>query len=132
MGFNYFYNRDGDKFNFIRVPQVFFEDDIFKNLSSDAKLLYSILLARIGLSYKNGWVDECGRVFIIFTLKEIMEKMNCAKSSAVKILDELDAKKGIGLIERKRLGLGKPNIIYVKDFLNTEVQNREVKYRSSK
>ncbi len=51
-----------------------------------------------------------------------MRKMNCSKMRATKILDELDSKNGIGIIERKRLGLGRPNLIYVKDFLTDEIK----------
>ena len=56
--FDYFYKREADAFNFIRVPQILVEDEYFKELSSDAILLYSILLQRVGLSYKNKWIDD--------------------------------------------------------------------------
>lgn len=119
MGFDYFYNRDGDRFNFYRVPQIFFEETHFKALSNDAKMLYALLFHRISLSWKHGWIDEQGRVYIIFTIEEIQEKFNCSNKTAVKIMAELDEKSGgIGLIERRRQGLGKPNIIYVKDFMS--------------
>lgn len=116
--FDYFYKREADAFNFIRVPQILVEDEYFKELSSDAILLYSILLQRVGLSYKNKWIDDEERVYIIFTIEEIEKKMRCSKPKAVKILDELDEKNGMGLIQRKRQGLGKPNIIYVKNFMS--------------
>ncbi len=116
--FDYFYKREADAFNFIRVPQILVEDEYFKELSSDAILLYSILLQRVGLSYKNRWIDDEERVYIIFTIEEIEKKMRCSKPKAVKILDELDEKNGMGLIQRKRQGLGRPNIIYVKNFMS--------------
>ena len=84
-------------------------------LSTDAKLLYGLLVDRMELSRKNGWIDAQGRVYIYFTLDEIRERLRCAKEKACKLVAELDAR-GIGLIEVKRQGLGKPNIIYVKDF----------------
>ena len=59
--------------------------------------------------------QEQGRVYIICTLEEIMETLNCGNQKAVKLMDELEEK--IGLIERKRQGLGKPNLIYVKNFI---------------
>ena len=68
------------------------------------------------LSYRNGWVDDQNRVFIIFTVEEVMETLRCRSEKAVHLFTELDRKKGIGLIERKRQGLGKPAIIYVKNF----------------
>ncbi|MFR0838868.1 MAG: DUF6017 domain-containing protein, partial [Neglectibacter timonensis] len=88
----------------------------FKNLSTDAKLLYGLLLDRMGLSAKNGWYDEQGRVYIYYTLEEIMEDMNCGKDKGVKLLSELDANRGIGLIERVKQGQGRPARIYVKRF----------------
>ncbi|WP_398597053.1 replication initiator protein A [Streptococcus suis] len=101
------------------LPKVLVTEDLYKNLSSDAKILYACLLERSSLSFKNDWIDEQGRVYIVFTVEEIMKMLNKSNKTAVKILNELDANtKGIGLIERKRQGLGKPNIIYVKDFMS--------------
>ena len=117
MNFDYFYNRDAERFSFYKIPKLFFEEEIFRKLSSDAKLLYAILLDRTGLSFKSGWVDKENRVYIICTINEIQLLMNCSNKKAIKTLDELDGNRGgIGLIEKARLGLGKPNIIYVKDF----------------
>lgn len=119
MDFDYFYERDGDRFNFLKVPLIFFEEEIFKNLSSDAKLVYSLLLARVSMSYKNGWIEkDTKRVYIIFTIDELQSKLNISNKTAVKILNELDKEKGIGLIEKRRIGLGKPNVIFVKDFMS--------------
>lgn len=109
----------------------------FKGLSAEAIILYSMLLKRTGMSFKNNWIDKEGRVFIYFTVEEIMKRRNISKPTAIKTLDELDRKKGIGLIERVRLGLGKPNVIYVKDFMSIlavkenelqEVQNVDSNY----
>lgn len=119
MGFDYFYNREAERFLFYRIPHVFFEESKFKALSSDAKILYALFFHRITLSLKKGWIDEHGRVYIIFTLEEIQEKFGCSNKTAVKIMAELDGNTGgIALIEKKRQGLGKPNIIYVKDFMS--------------
>ena len=68
----------------------------------------------MGLSIKNRWFDDDDRVYIVFTVEEIVELMGCGVQKAVKLMKELDTEKGIGLIEKKRLGLGKPNVIYVK------------------
>ena len=72
----------------------------------------------MSLSLKNQWVDEQNRVYIIFSIDEVMEMMGCGNQKAVKILAELDGDKGIGLIEKKRQGLGRPNLIYIKNFLS--------------
>ena len=115
--YDYFYGPQADQFNFIRIPAVLFSKEEFKGLSSEAKVLYGILLKRMDLSAKNGWFDEQGRVFIICTLEEIMETMNCADNKATKLMNELEEK--CGLIERKRQGQGKPNLIYVKNFISS-------------
>lgn len=137
MDFDYFYNREVERFNFLKVPEILVDGEEFKGLSAEAIILYSMLLKRTGMSFKNNWVDKEGRVFIYFTVEEIMRRRNISKPTAIKTLDELDSKKGIGLIERVRLGLGKPNVIYVKDFMSIiavkenelqEVQNVDSNY----
>ena len=77
--------------------------------------MYGLLLDRVSLSRENGWIDEERRVYIIFTLNAIRQAMNCAEKSAIKYLTELE---DFGLIERIRQGLGKPAIIYVKNFID--------------
>ena len=106
MEFDYFYNRDGDHFSYYMLPKIIVTDERFKNLSSDAKILYSCLLERTSLSFRNKWLDEENRVYIIFTVEEIMETLGRSNKTAVKILNELDSTSGsIGLIERKKRGL---------------------------
>ena len=112
---DYFYGVQSEQFSFIRVPTILFTDDQYKYVSAEAKILYGMLLSRMELSAKNGWIDDRGLVYIICTLSEIMEKMNCADNKATKLMNELENR--CGLIERKRQGLGKPNLIYVKNFL---------------
>ena len=115
---DYYYGAQASQFSFIRVPTILFTDDQYKYVSAEAKVLYGILLRRMDLSAKNGWIDEKGRVYIICTVSEIMETMNCADNKATKLMNELEEK--CGLIERKRQGLGKPNLIYVKNFLSVD------------
>ena len=122
MSFDYFYGQQSEMFSFYRVPKVLFTEDSFWNVSTDAKLLYGILLDRMNLSAKNGWMDAEGRVYIIFTIEEIKSSLGCAEKKAVKLLDELEKK--CGLIERKRQGLGKPNLIYVKNFISSPVERQ--------
>ena len=122
--FNYYYGKEAESFSFFRIPKLLFTDPIFAKLSSDAKVLYGILLDRMNLSMKNNWIDEENKVYLIFTIEEIAEIMCCATQKATKILQELDDKKGIGLVEKKRLGLGKPNILYVKNFILQEEKEK--------
>lgn len=120
MEFHYFHEYEANQFAFYRIPKALFTEDCFRSLSSDAKVLYGLMLDRMSLSVKNNWIDEEGRVYIIFTLEHVMQYMNCGKDKGVKILAELDTEKGIGLIERIRRGLGKPTIIYIKNFVLRE------------
>ena len=76
----------------------------------------------MGLSAKNGWLDGQGRVYIIFPVQEVMDALGCADNKATKLFRELEK---FGLIERKRRGLGKPNLIYVKNFADPRFRNRE-------
>ncbi len=120
--FDYFYGQSGEMFSYFRVPKILFRDIRFKDLSTDAKTLYGILLDRMGLSVKNGWLDEQGRVYIIFPVQEVMDALGCADNKATKLFRELEK---FGLIERKRRGLGKPTLIYVKNFADPRFRNRE-------
>ena len=126
MTLDYFYGQTGELFSFYRIPKALFQETRFQDLSTDAKTLYGILLDRMSLSAKNGWLDEQNRVFIIFTIEDVKRALCCADNKATKLLRELE---NFGLIERKRRGLGKPSLVYVKNFSsnlsNERVQNRE-------
>ena len=114
---DYLYDVDEAQYSFVRVPKLLLQHEAYQRISSEAKLLYSLLLDRVSLSHKNGWKDKQNRIYIIYPIAEVMEEMNCGKNKAVQLLDELEQK--AGLIERKRQGLGKPNLIYVKNFSRT-------------
>jgi len=128
--FDYYYGREAEQFAFYQVPKFLFKDERFKKLSSDAKILYGIMLDRMSLSVKNRWFDEYNRVYIYYTTANIMEDLGCAKEKCSKVVAEL---KEIGLIEKKRQGLGKPDKIFVKNFISVEsgagdrLQNPEVR-----
>ena len=113
MMLDYFYGQSGELFSYFRIPKALFQDSRFRQLSTDARTLNGILLDRMSLSAKNGWMDKQGRVYIIYTVREVQESLCCAEHKAVKLFRELEE---IDLIERKRRGLGKPSLIYVKDF----------------
>lgn len=124
--FDYFYGGQAGLFSFYRIPKALFTDARIRGISAEAKILYGLLLDRMGLSVKNGWTDDTGRVYIIFTTEEIMEALYCADNKATKLMKELES---CGLIERKRRGLGKPSLIYVKNFISESseprIQSRE-------
>ena len=123
---DYFYGGQADLFSFYRLPKALFVDPRFRGISAESKILYGLLLDRMGLSVKNGWTDDTGQVYIIFTTEEIMEALYCADNKATKLMKELES---CGLIERKRRGLGKPSLIYVKNFISESseprIQSRE-------
>ena len=117
VSFDYFYGLQSEQHSFYRMPKLLFVGECFKGLSCEAKVLYGLLLDRMSLSVKNKWFDEQDRVYIIFTIEEVREFLSCSKGKAVKLMAELDTANGIGLIEKKRIGMGKANILYVKNFI---------------
>ena len=125
INFDYYYGIEAEQFSFYRVPRLLIKDERFKGLSSDAKLLYGLMLDRMSLSMKNGWLDDENRAYIIYTVDAIMEDLGCSKPTCTKIMRELDSENGIGLIEKKRRGLGKPDIIYVKNFSSVPNEKEE-------
>ena len=121
MALDYFYGQAGELFSFYRIPKALFQEPRFQSLSTDAKILYGILLDRMSLSVKNGWLDEQNRVFIIFTIEDVKRALCCADNKATKLLRELEK---FGLIERKRRGLGKPSLVYKKNCSHTLTEAR--------
>ena len=126
MTFNYFYGTEADQFSFYRIPKALFTDSYFKDLSSDAKILYGLMLDRMSLSIKNQWFDEKNRAYIYFSIEDIMELLNCGRNKAIKSMQELDDETGIGLIEKRRQGFGKVNIIYVKTFMPEKTEEKSL------
>lgn len=124
--YGYYYGSEADQYTFYRLPKALFTNSRYKGLSDGAKILYGLMLDRMGLSMKNGWLDEQNRVYIYFTLEDVQEYMNCQRDKGMKLLAELDTAKGVGLIERVKQGLGKPTIIYVRKFFEaTDLQTSE-------
>ena len=127
MTLDYFYGQAGELFSFYRIPKALFQEQQFQDLSTDAKTLYGILLDRMSLSVKNEWFDKKGRVFIIFTIEDVKRTLRCADNKATRLLRELEE---FGLIERKRRGLGKPCLVYMKNF-SAESSKERVKNRDN-
>ena len=114
--FDFYYGSEADLFNFYRIPKLLFTDERFKELSTEAKVLYGLLLDRMSLSRKNNWLDEENRVYIYYTLGEAIDFLGIGKDKGIKLFSELDDEKGCGLIKKIRQGQGKPMKIYVKNF----------------
>ncbi len=119
--FPYYYGVQSEQYSFYRVPKILFTDSRFSSLSTDAKLLYGILLDRMSLSKKNGWYDAQDRVYIMFSLESVSEILGCKSEKIIKLFKELQE---IGLIERKRQGLGKASLIYVKNFTGEQASRK--------
>ncbi|MBO6241425.1 MAG: replication initiator protein A [Butyrivibrio sp.] len=125
MMFDYFYKEQSESYTFYKIPKVLFTEEPFQKMSTDARVLYGLLLERTSLSRENGWFDENGRIFVYYTIKAVKASMGCANDKAVGLLKELER---IGLIEKRKQGLCKPTIIYVKDFMGfrkTERRNSD-------
>lgn len=125
--FDYYYGNEAEQFTFYRIPKLLMTSPEFKGVSDSAKLLYGLMLDRMGLSVKNGWFDEQQRAYIYFTINDVMEQMCCGTEKATKLLAELDSIKGIGLIERKKQGQGKPAMIYLKNFVIHDLGHRKTR-----
>ena len=122
---DYFYGPQAEQFAFYRIPKALFTASAYRGISTDAKVLYGLLLDRMSLSARNDWLDEQGRVYIVFTVEEVMDALCCADNKATRLLRELE---GVALIERKRRGLGKPSLIYMKNFVEApeqRIKNRD-------
>ena len=113
---DYFYPNEAEQYSFYRIPKVLFLDGRYRDVSAEAKILYGLMLDRMSLSIKNSWIDDNGHVFIYFTLEDSLKLLNCGHGKAVRLFAELDAKSGVGLIERKKQGQGRPAKIFVKNF----------------
>lgn len=129
MNFDYFYGPDdAEQYSFYRIPKRLITGDEFQEISTESKLLYGLMLDRLQLSIRNQWFDALNRVYIIYTVEDIMTDMHCGNQKACKMLSELESK--IGLIKRKRQGLGKPSLIYVMKFsINSPQNNSESHFK---
>ena len=115
LNLDYYYGTEAEQYSFYRVPKTLLTDPRYKGVSIEAKVLYGLLLDRMSLSVRNGWMDKDRRVYIYFTQEDAMTLMSCGKDKATRLFWELD-QGGIGLIERKKQGQGRPTRIYVKNF----------------
>ena len=120
MWFDYFYEEQSESYSFYRIPKLLFTEEMFESLSTEAKVLYGLLLDRISLSREHGWINDEGHVYVYYTIEAVKKALRCGNTKACRLLKELDS---FGLIERRKQGLCKPTVIYVKDF--TRFPNRE-------
>ena len=108
---------------FYQVPKELFTNPNYSKLSSDSKLLYSLLLDRLLLSMKNKWIDSEGKIYLIFSRKEAGELLNLSDKTITKAFKQLNEVK---MIYEKRLGFKKNNIIYVGKINHSKFMNRKI------
>ena len=106
---------------YYQIPQELFVNEKYKNkLNSDSKILYAFLLDRLSLSQKNHWIDEDNNVYLIFTREEVQEKLNLSDKTVTKSFKILMK---VNLVQEKRQGLEKPNLIYVGKINHSDSEN---------
>lgn len=121
----FFLKGEVNTLQFFQFPKILFTEPRLKDLSNDCKILYALMLDRVPLSMKNEWLDEEERVYIIYTNEEACKYLNKSPRTITKMMGDLDTEKGFGLIERKKQGLGKPDLIYVKSLLTLVEESSE-------
>lgn len=119
---DYYYGKEAEQFTFYRLPKVLITDSRFKNITNNAKLLYGLMLDRMSLSRKRGWLDEENRVYIKYSEVNIAEDLNINRKTSAGLLKELEA---FGLVEMIKES-GKPNIIYIKNFVSEKECTEEL------
>ena len=118
VSLDFFHGSEDRMGSFFRVPKAFEKVDLFKAASLEAKYLYSLMLDRVHISARNGWLDA-GRVFIYYTLKEVIRTVKVGKNKALQLFQELE---NLGLILRKKQGQGKPAKIFVRNIIETDAE----------
>ncbi|MCR5777576.1 MAG: replication initiator protein A [Lachnospiraceae bacterium] len=129
MKLEYFIGTEADDNAFVKLPKIIFKDKNFKGLGSAGRLLYSLMLDRMQLSYKNNWLDDDGKVYIYYTAESIMEDIEIGRNKTFELLSIMEEK--YGLIERRKQGQGKPTRIYVKRIIS-EQEDTEVSEEAEK
>ena len=112
--YDYYYGPEAEQFAFYRIPKVLFDAEGIKDISTDAKVLYGLMLDRMQLSTRNRWLDDKGRVYIYYSVKQIMAALSVSNKTVTKLLSELES---VHLITREKDGFSRPDRIYVMNFL---------------
>lgn len=122
---NYYKQNEILENNYYQIPQELFVNQLYKEkLNSDSKILYAFLLDRLSLSQKNHWIDKENKVYLIFTREEVQEKLCLSDKTVTKAFKQLTE---VNLIEEKRQGLGKPNLIYVGKIQHENQEDEKIK-----
>lgn len=128
--YKYYTPEQSTQFTFYNIPQALFLKEEFSILSTNAKLLYGLLLDRLNLSVKNGWIDKDNHAYISMKITTISKMVECSEKKCSQLLTQLEE---IGLIKRIPQGFGRPSLLYVMNFIekeNTMSSNRKYDYFS--
>ena len=117
----YFYEYEIDNYIYYKIPKPLFADEKYKDMLPLAKVLYGIFLDRNSLSKANGWIDDQGRVFFYYPIKEVMALLNISNKTVTKLMDELEK---YDLLWVYQQGLRKPNALYLGHFELSTSTNR--------
>lgn len=117
INLNYYTGNESEETIFFKLPKALMQNEIFNNLSNEAKILYTLLVDRVKLSKINNWSIN-GKLYVYFTREEASKQLNISVRTAVKVFKELEK----DLIENVPQGLQKPNIIYVKNLAETSAE----------
>lgn len=98
------------RFYHLQFPRWLMEDRRYIPLGMEAKFVYMLLFNRFQLSKHNGWVNDAGEVFVIYTRRELAEKLNISEKRVSAAMNEL---RDFMLIWEKRCGRGFANQIYL-------------------
>lgn len=114
------------KEDFLRFPLSLLANPKYQGISLEAKFIYTLLLNRLTLSQKNGWINEDNEVYLIYTREEAASVLSISYRKAIAAFKELIA---VGLLFEQRQGRGYPNLLYV---LKAELDNEDASDFSEK
>ena len=117
----YFYGDKVKMKRFIRMPRSLM-DEVYGDISTEVKYLYTLMLDRVSLSMRKGWRDNDGRVYIYFTLKDAERLLKVGKNKAVNLFKRLEE---LDLILRRTQGQGQPARVYVRRLVKGPKENEQ-------
>ncbi len=120
MKFEYFSGREPASNCYFIIPKCLNTDPELRKLSVEAMYVYGLMLDRMKLSAIKNLVDKQGKTYIYYGWEEISKDIGKGRNTVFKLLEELDMESGVGLIERVKLGQGRPTRIYVMRIVEAE------------
>lgn len=108
---------------YYQVPKELYTNPRYKiTINNDAKMLYALLLDRMELSRTNCWIEDDGTIFLIFKREDLADMLGICTTTVWRAIKQL---KEVGLIEEKRQGLNRPNLIYIGKINYSVLEEKE-------